>query len=149
MWFYGMIVDQPLHGGLQDTPCFHTALSGNDRQDVSESVSDRPDAVETVDVVVGVSADDVAKKGPEGVEHQVVEIGIGVQIFADETAVLCTKPVREGLCIDTVDQFVARAPESCSSQLPHAFGHLPADKVRDQPFAEIASASLVAEDEAQ
>ena len=144
-----MVVDQPLHGGLQDTPCFHAELSGNDRQDVSESVSDRPDTVEAAGVIVGVSADDVAKKGPEGVEHQVVEIGIGVQILADEAAVLRTEAVRERLRVDAVDQFVARAPEDCGSQLADLFRHLPADEIRDQLFAEIASAALVAEDEAQ
>ena len=144
-----MIVDQSLHGDLQDTACLHAEFPGNDLQDVAESVSDRPYAVETVGTVVGVTADNVVEESTEGVEHQIEEIGIGVQVLADEAAVLCTESVRERLCVDAVDQFVARASEGSGSQLSDLFGHLTADEVRDQPFTEVTSASLVTENKTQ
>lgn len=50
---------------------------------------------------------------------------------------------------DPVDQFVARTSEDRSGLQTRFFGHLSADEVRDQSFAEVTSAALIAENKAQ
>ncbi len=139
---------QPVHGRGCDGVYAHTIALCRMNQYLTEVPCDGAREADGVETPTVIEADVAAYEGAEAFEHKAVDTCL-VEVVSDKGRERGQKPVGERLAIDAFDDVAHREPVSAEEVFAHAVRHYPPHQVAYEALAQVGSASLITQYEAQ